>query len=181
MSPRTRCLTSIFVSLPGRTGPATTSPGSSAGTIDRVAATLARVTPARGKRTVCRRSGGAAEVARMAARGGVIGVGAEHPHELGNDVALAELHDRGAGRLGAGVLDDREVTRAERGDLGQVGDAKPLPALPQLTQPRSNGARGLTADARIDLIEDKRGVGLRGARDAHDREHHPRELSAGGD
>src|SRR5271165_6137039 len=99
MSPRTRCLTSSFVRLPVRTGPATlakgTSGGTSAGPADCVAATGARVTPARAKRAVCGLTGSAAQVAGMPARGGVVAVGAEHAHELADDVALAQLHDGG--------------------------------------------------------------------------------------
>ena len=39
------------------------------------------------------RSGGAAQIPRVAAGGRVVAVGAEHPHQLGDDLALAELHD----------------------------------------------------------------------------------------
>ena len=92
----------------------------------------------------------------MTTGGGVVGVGAEHAHQLGDDLALAELDDGRTRRLDARVLDDREVARAERGDLRQVGDAQHLAALAQLAQPRADGARGLTADAGVDLVEDER-------------------------
>ncbi len=116
MSPRTRCLTSSFVRRPERTGPLTVraSIRRSGGTIGRVTGESApldigteglgrveaiapRVTRAglgrsRGKRrNAC--SGRPAQVARVASRGGVLGVGAEHPHELGDHVALGQLHD----------------------------------------------------------------------------------------
>src|SRR5271165_6091501 len=89
----------------------------------------ARVTPAAAGRTVSPCSGGAAQLARVAAGGRVVAVGAEHAHELGDDLRLLELFDRGARRVGAGVLDDREVAVPERGDLGQMGYAQNLPAF----------------------------------------------------
>src|ERR1017187_8888757 len=108
MSPRIRCLTSSLVRRPGRTGPATGRTGESpAPEIDgpgccrepeglgRVAAIAARVTPAGLGCTLCARSGGAAQIARVAARGAVVVVRPEHPHQLADHLALAELDDRG--------------------------------------------------------------------------------------
>ena len=67
----------------------------------------------------------------------------------------------GARGVGGGVLDDREVAVAERGDLGQVGDAEHLPALRQRAQAGADRARGVPADARVDLVEHERAVGER--------------------
>ncbi len=72
-------------------------------------------------------------------------------------------HDLCARGVGGGVLDDREVAVAERGDLGQVGDAQHLPALRQLAQASADRAGGVPADARVDLVEHERAVGA-GAR-----------------
>ena len=89
--------------------------------------------------------------------------------------------------LGGGVLDDREMAVAERGDLGQVGDAQHLPGLPELAQALADRARGMAADAGVDLVEHERARVARhsprapAAASAHDREHHARELPAGGD
>ncbi len=97
--------------------------------------------------------------------------------------------------LGGGVLDDREVAVAERGDLGQVGDAQHLPALAEIAQALADGARGVAADAGVDLVEHERRL-RRGStsrpRGAATRrsgttghggegEHHARELAAGCD
>ena len=59
-------------------------------------------------------------------------------------------------RLGERVLGDREVAAGERGDLRQVRDAEDLAALGELAQPRADRARGLAADAGVDLVEDER-------------------------
>ena len=95
---------------------------------------------------VCGGSGGAAKLARVASRDGVVAVGAEHPHELTDHLALAELHDGRSCDLGGGVLDDREVTIAQGGDLGQMGYAEHLPVFRQLAQPCADGTRGVAAE-----------------------------------
>src|SRR5438105_9591961 len=135
----------------GRRAPRGSGPGPAVralGALGRVAAIApARVTGARAKRHGIARSGRATQVARMSPRRAVGGVGAEHAHELGHHVALAELQHRGPRRRGGGVLDDREVTLGERRDLGEVGDAEELPVLRELTQARAHGAGGVTSDA----------------------------------
>ncbi len=121
MSPRERCLTSSFVRRPGRTGPvtvrqgATSPPGREAGAdagmgtslefldagsrgLRGFAAIAARVTAAGAKRTFCECSGGLAQILRVTPRSAVGGIGAEHADQLGDDLALGELDDRGAGR-----------------------------------------------------------------------------------
>ena len=199
MSPRTRCLTSSFVRRPGRTGPATMAPmtgalaavaapasaGLPAG-LDRVAAIPARVTRAGARRT-CREA--VFERLRRRDAGRVRGVARRCRRSSAPSMRtssettsrLAELDDRRARRLGRRVLDDREVACAERGDLRQVGDAQHLTPFPQLAQPRPDRAGGVPADARVDLVEHQRRLRRCGVGDAHDREHHPRELAAGGD
>ena len=77
------------------------------------------------------------------------------------------------------ALLDPEVGCGHRGHLGQVGDAEHLPLLAERAQPLADRPRGVAADAGVDLVED---VGRRAARRplARQREHHPRELAAGG-
>ena len=74
----------------------------------------------------------------------------------------------------------RKCRVGERRDLGQVRDADHLPAGAQPAQPLADRPRRLAADAGVDLVEHQRarpaGVG-----DAHQREHHARELPARGD
>ena len=53
------------------------------------------------------------------------------------------------------------MPRAERGDLRQMGDAQDLPALAQLAQARADGARGVAADAGVDLVEHERRIARR--------------------
>ena len=119
----------------------------------------------------------------MLARGRVLVVGAEHPDELADDRGALEPADGGPRRVGRGVLDDREVPVAERGDLRQVGDADDLAAAGEGLQLLAHRAGGLAADPRVDLVEDQR-VGSAAALalggDAHQRQHHPRELAARG-
>ncbi len=61
-------------------------------------------------------------------------------------------------------------------------------ALRQLAQPRADRARRVAADPGVDLVEHERRAAaapplraLAPGAGAHDREHHPRELAAGGD
>ena len=63
------------------------------------------------------------------------------------------------GGVGGRVLDDREVAVGERGDLRQVGDADDLAAAGELAQLLADRARGLAADAGVDLVEDQRRPG----------------------
>ena len=173
-------MTSSFVRRPGRTGPvtvrhgATSPPGRQA---------CRRMRGLGGSRRGHRSESRSAAVAAIAAEGNarraqalrcvrqaarrrsrawrarrVVGVGAEHADQLGDDLALGELEDRRARRLGGGVLDDREVTVAERGDLGQVGDAQHLPAAAELAQALADRARGMAADAGVDLVEHERRI-----------------------
>src|SRR5436190_11486664 len=110
---------------------------------------------------------------------GVLGVGPQHPAELLDDLTALELrHRRAREILGAGLLDP-EVTVGERSDLRQVGDAENLPATAERAQLLAHRARRVAADARVDLVEDERARTAAG-RDAHQREHHARELAAGG-
>lgn len=74
---------------------------------------LARVTPAGSERTACGVSGSAAQVTSVTARGGVLGVGAEHAHQLGDHITATEFDYLGARGVGGGVLDDREVAVPE--------------------------------------------------------------------
>ena len=69
--------------------------------------------------------------------------------------SASSRHRRQRG-LGARVLGDREVAGGERGDLRQVRDAEDLAALGERAQPLADGARGLAADAGVDLVEDER-------------------------
>src|SRR5207244_3609032 len=62
-----------------------------------------------GEAHACRASGGPAQLARVAPGGAVAGVRSQHAHELGDDLALLELHDARPREIGGGVLDDREV------------------------------------------------------------------------
>ena len=55
-----------------------------------------------------------------------------------------------------GVLDDREVAVGQRGDLRQVRDADDLAALGERAQLLAHRARGLAADAGVDLVEHER-------------------------
>ena len=75
------------------------------------------------------------ELDRASCRGA--GVSAEHPYELGHDLALAELNDARERALAGRVLDDREMTVGERRDLRQVSDAQQLARLAQPAQPRA--------------------------------------------
>ena len=45
------------------------------------------------------------------------------------------------------------MARGERGDLRQMGDAEDLPALGELAQVLADRARGVAADAGVDLVE----------------------------
>jgi hypothetical protein len=85
-------------------------------------------------------------------------------------VALERL-DRRACDVAAGVLLDAEVGVRERGDLREVRDAEDLAVGREAAQALAHGARGLAADARVDLVEHQRRVPAR-VRDAHQREHH---------
>src|SRR6478609_5770960 len=100
----------------------------------------------------------AAQVARMLASRAVLVLGAEHPHELADDIALIELRHRRERRVDGGVLRDREVTLGERGDLREVGDAHDLPTTCEALQTLPHGAGGVPADAGVDLVEDERGL-----------------------
>ena len=91
----------------------------------------------------------------------------------------ADRVDPGDRRLAVGLLDDPEVGRGERGDLGEVGDADDLTPLSERPQPLADAARDLAADAGVDLVEDER-LDLAGRAGARQRQHHPRELAAGG-
>ncbi len=83
---------------------------------------------------------------------------------------------------------DREVAIGERGDLRQVGDAQDLPASREALQPLADRACGVAADAGVDLVEHERRAPTRrwplmppSLQRARQREHHARELAAGGD
>ena len=73
----------------------------------------------------------------------------------------------------------RKWVGGQRGDLRQVGDAEHLAAVAEGAQALADDAGDLAADAGVDLVEDQR---LRLARRAEprQRQHHPRELAAGG-
>ena len=58
--------------------------------------------------------------------------------------------------LAGDVLLEPEVDVGQRGDLGQVGDAEDLAALAERPQPLADDARGVAADAGVDLVEDQR-------------------------
>ena len=115
----------------------------------------------------------------MAARAHVVVVGPEHPHELADHGAgSSSARDGRARGLGPRVLGDREVPRRQRGDLRQVRDADELAALGQRAQLRADRARGVPADAGVDLVEDERRpaagrVGLRARIASMTRESSP--------
>jgi len=94
----------------------------------------------------------------VAARGVISVISAEHADQLGDHVGLGELDDGGAGGIGGGVLDNREVTIAKRSDLREVRDAQQLPGLTDRAQPLADRARRMATDTSIDLIENKRGM-----------------------
>ncbi len=175
--PRTRCLTSSFVpparaararatrapraSGQARRGrPATgASPAIAGAALGRVAAIAARVTPASAHGAPCLRAAQAARRRSRAWRRAALS-SLSAPSIRTSSVTtsrLGQLDDRGARGVGGGVLDDREVAGAERGDLRQVGDAEHLPALaPARAGAAPDGARGVPADARVDLVEHER-------------------------
>src|SRR5215217_4730924 len=120
------------------------------------------------------------QLARVASCRGIVAVGAQHPHELADQLPALELGDGGARGLARDVLDDREVAIGERRDLRQVRDADHLAPGGEVAQLLAHRSCGLAADARVDLVEDERaGPGL--GRSTHQRQHHARELAARGD
>src|SRR4051794_26952614 len=96
-------------------------------------------------------SRGLQQLARVAARRGVVAVGAEHPHQLADQLPALELCDGGARGLARDVLDDREGAVRGRRDLRRVRDADPLAPGGGVAQLLADGPRGLAADARVDL------------------------------
>ena len=114
---------------------------------------------------------------RRAAR--VVAVGAEHPHELADDVAAVELGDGRAARSRADVsltiVKWRSASDAICGRWVMQSTWRPAAERAQLLADR---ARGLAADAGVDLVEHERRRRRPRAGDAHQREHHARELAA---
>jgi hypothetical protein len=76
-----------------------------------------RARPCAGRRDRVAGLGCLQQLAGVAAGCGVAVLGAEHAHELPDDVAALEARDRRPRGLGRGVLDDREVAVGQRGDL----------------------------------------------------------------
>ena len=113
----------------------------------------------------------------MPASARVVRVRAEHPAELLDHLTVLEPLDRRAGEVAGRLLLDPEVALGERGDLREVRDADHLARLREPPQPLADRARGLPADARIDLVEHER-LASAGVRDAHQGEHRPRQLAA---
>src|SRR5436305_10620720 len=143
-------------------------------------------------------SGCPQQLASVLARGSVSVACAEHPHQLGDDTVARELGHRGPCGATGGPFFDLEMAIGERSDLRQVGDAQDLPPLRQRPEMLANGAGGVAADARVDLVEHEHRLEARlGARvpaapaatsapgadtvsHAQQREHHARELPSGG-
>ncbi len=133
----------------------------------------------------------------MAARGVIGVIGAEHADQLGDDVGLGELHDGGAGGVGGGVLDNREVTVAKRGDLGRCVMHSTCLVCPS-SRSRSPTARAVwppmpastssKTSVACPLREASAPAGVSAAAGGSETighcgksEHHARELSAGAD
>ena len=78
------------------------------------------------------------------------------------------------------VFSTTQLPVGERGDLRQVGDDHDLRGPGQPGQPPADLDRRLAADARVDLVEEVRRHRVGTREDDLDREHHPRQLTAGG-
>ena len=114
----------------------------------------------------------------------VAGVRAQHPAELRHELAPVEParlgpRPRPSPRL---ALLDPKVAGRERGDLRQVRDAHDLPPLARALRSLSPTARAVLPPTPASTSS-KTTVGAPPARrrDAHQRQHHARELAAGGD
>ena len=124
---------------------------------------------------------GRARAARAVARS----VGAEHPHQLADHPVAVERRDRGRRRAPAAsltIVKWRSASAATCGRWVMQRSCRPCASVAQVLADR---ARGVPADAGVDLVEHEQRPPARAGRarlrDAQQREHHPRELAAGGD
>ena len=123
--------------------------------------------------------------------GGLVArVGAQHAAQLLHELPAVEPLDVGAGHAGAragGVaqrlrlLHDPEMARGEGGDLRQMRDAEDL-AAGDSARSRSPTARAVAPPTPASTSSNTTvGEPSTDGGDAHQREHHARQLTAGGD
>src|SRR5439155_5298183 len=117
------------------------------------------------------------QLARVAARGLVVALAAQHAHDLGDELVAVDPLDRRLRALAPGLLDDPEVRVGHRRNLRQVCDADELALGSQLAKLLPHRPGGVAADAGVDLVEDHRASAAPGP-EAGEREHDPRELAA---
>src|SRR5919108_3709050 len=93
---------------------------------------------------------GLEQALRMPPGGVILRIGAQHPAELHDKLAPAELLDLRAWRRGAApALCDSEMPRCKRGNLRQMGDAHDLALRGKLTQPLAHHPGGVATNAGI--------------------------------
>src|SRR5215210_8425050 len=84
-----------------------------------------------------------------------LGITTQHARNLVHPTRSLEHRDVGGSNTTFRALRDHDVVVSSRGDLRQMGDGEYLVLLRNAAQSVSHLEPDATADARIDLVEDK--------------------------